>query len=308
VHVAINTAGTRPYTANQYGASVSVVDIAGGSLIGTIPLSDGGFNLLVAPDGTRLYVTTASGTLHVIDTGSNQVLTTIPVGAAANGLAFDADADVLYVSSRDANTVTAIDAASNTVLRTYAVSGMPQRLALAPGGATLYVANETVGLDELDPATGGRVSVPAVSPGAVGLAISPDGVQLFVANPPAGRLTVVDVATRTMVHEVTMCRPRNAVVTVDGSTAVVTDETRFVAFIRWIPRLRQLLVGRDSLGSESRSGSVRGRPRPLPATDRGHPAACAGTRPGESRQRRWLFSIRLPRRTPLGRGPGACSM
>jgi YVTN family beta-propeller protein len=231
-HVALNPAGTRAYTANQESSSVSVVDVAAGTVTATIPLSDGGFNLLVSPDGSRLYVTTASGTLHVIDTGTNQVVTTFAVGPAANGLAFDSTAGVLYVSARDANTVTAIDAAADTVTRVYSVSGMPQRLALAPAGGTLYVANEVAGLDELDLVSGSRLSLAAVPPRAVGVAITPDGARLFVTNPPGGLLYAVDAASRSRLYQVAMGRPRNVAFTRDGTTAIVTDEAGSVAFIR----------------------------------------------------------------------------
>jgi YVTN family beta-propeller protein len=232
-HVAIDPQGTTAYTANQYGNSVSVIDVAGDSVVATIPLSDGGFNILVSPDGGRVYATTASGTLHVIDATTRRVLTTVPVGPAANGLAFAAKTNVLFVSSRDAAKVTAIDARTNAVIRTFQVSGSPQRIAVSSDAAMLYIASEAVGLEYLDLATGERRTVPGVQPGAVGLALSPDGAELYVTNPPTGLVQVVDrVAAAVTATLAVAVSPRNVAFDYSGSTAVITDEMGQVVFVR----------------------------------------------------------------------------
>ncbi len=64
-------------------------------MITTVPLASDGFNLLVSPDGRLVYVTTADGTLYVIDADTYAVVTTLYVGVAANGLAFSPDGAVL---------------------------------------------------------------------------------------------------------------------------------------------------------------------------------------------------------------------
>jgi YVTN family beta-propeller protein len=231
-HVAVNPAGTVAYTANQSSSSVSVVDLGTETVTATIDLSDGGFNLLVSPDGGRLYVTTASGTLHIIDTGTNGVLHTLPVGAAANGLAFDSVAGTLYASARDAGTVKAISAASETVQRTYFVSSMPQRIALSLDRARLYVANESSGLDAVDVVSGTPTTVNTVDPQAVGLAVSPDGLQLYVCNPPLGKVQVIDASSGALLRTIPFTRPRNVTFTRDGKVALITDETGYVMFVR----------------------------------------------------------------------------
>jgi YVTN family beta-propeller protein len=232
-HVALDVSGSTAYTTNQFDNSLSVVDVASGRAVATVPLSDGGFNLLVSPDGARVYATTASGTLHVIDAADRHVLTTVFVGSAANGLAYAAKANVLYVSSRDAGTVTAIDVRTNAVVRTYPVSASPQRLAVSGDGSALYIASESVGLERLDTATGERRSTPGVPPGAVGLALSPDDAQLYVTNPPAGLVHVVDRATGAVLRTLTVAAsPRNVAFGYDGSTAVITDEVGRVVFVR----------------------------------------------------------------------------
>ena len=234
-HVALSPDGKTAYTTNQYGNTVSVVDVPSMMLTATIRLSDGGFNLLVSPDGRRVYATTASGTLHAIDAATKQVVGRATVGPAANGLAYDAARGVLYVSAIHGASVTAVDAQTLEVRRTYDVSAMPQRIALSADGSTLFVGSESRGLDIVNVASGARTFVEGVARGVVGLALSPDGEQVWVTNPPAGIIQVVDVATRKVVrtiHPDTRIRPRNVAFDRDGRTAIVTDEGGWVVFVR----------------------------------------------------------------------------
>lgn len=232
-HVALKADGSEAYTANQTAGTASFVDVTHGQTVGTVTLTDGGFNLLAHPSEARLYVTTAAGNLHVINTSARTVITHLGVGPAANGLALDTRANRLYVSSRDAGTVTAINTSNNTIAHTYAVAASPQRLALSADGKTLYVATESAGLEYLDLASGTHTAIPGVSTGAVGLALSPDNQRLYVANPPAGTVQIVDVAQRTVVGTLSgLGRPRNVAFGLDGAAALVTNEFGKVYVVR----------------------------------------------------------------------------
>lgn len=232
-HVALTPDGLTAFTANQYGNSVSVVDVVTNRETGEIPLSDGGFNLLVSPDGNRLYVTTAAGVLHIINVATLEVIETVSVGEAANGLAIDADAQRVYVSSILADRVSAISTTTNQIERTYEVSEMPQRIAVNSTGDELYIASEAVGLEVLDLASGAHDSVPGVGDGAVGLALSPDEQVLYVTRPPAGELVIVDLASRQVLKTLSfLARPRNVAFAANGRVALVTGEGGVVYFIR----------------------------------------------------------------------------
>jgi len=233
-HVALSADGSRAYTANQYGSSASVVDVTTPTptLLATIALPGEGFNVLADPAGSRVYVSTGSGMLEVIDAGTRAVIAQASVGAAANGLALDRAKGILYVSSISAGTVTAINTATNTVTRTYTVSASPQRIALSADGKTLYVANESSGLDILDVATGARSPVTGVDPQAVGLALAPDGKVVYVTNPPLGEVQIVDIATRQVTTLSGLGRPRNVAFGLSGAAALVTSEYNVVYVIR----------------------------------------------------------------------------
>jgi YVTN family beta-propeller protein len=227
-HVVFNPAGTIAYATLQTGRGLAVVDVATNSLLTTLPLASDGFNLIVAPNGARVYATTADGTLYVVNTASNTIVTTLSVGAAANGLAFNSDGSVLYVSSRDAGTVVAINPATNTILRTYIVPGMPQRLAVSADGNELYVANEVTGLDVVDLNSGAISSINFGSPG-YGLGLTPDDRQLYVLLPETGEVRVLDRSTRAPLKTLFVGGiPRNVVFTKDGRTGLITTEEAVV--------------------------------------------------------------------------------
>uniref|UniRef100_UPI000A96E89D YncE family protein n=1 Tax=Rhodococcus marinonascens TaxID=38311 RepID=UPI000A96E89D len=63
----------------------------------------------VTPDGTRAYVTNVGdGTVSVIDTATNTVVETVPVGAAPQGVAITPDGSRAYVANLGDNTVSVI--------------------------------------------------------------------------------------------------------------------------------------------------------------------------------------------------------
>jgi YVTN family beta-propeller protein len=233
-HVALSADGSRAYTANQSGSSASVVDVGTTppNVLATVVLPSNGYNVLADPSGSRVYVTTYSGALQIMDVGTRAIVAQVATGPASNGLALDRAAGILYVSSINAGTVAAVNTATNTVARVYSVSPTPQRIAVSADGKTLFVANESSGLDIVDVATGARSAVAGVDPGAVGLALAPDGKVVYVTNPPAGKLQIVDVATRQVTTLSGLGRPRNVAFGLSGAVALVTSEYDTVYVIR----------------------------------------------------------------------------
>ncbi|MFD4620355.1 YncE family protein, partial [Streptomyces sp. NPDC058475] len=63
-----------------------------------------------AQDNTFAYVTNdSSGTVSVIDTATNTVTATIPVGTAPQGVALTPDGTRVYVTNSGSDTVSVID-------------------------------------------------------------------------------------------------------------------------------------------------------------------------------------------------------
>src|SRR6266852_2051587 len=80
---------------------------------------------LLAPASTRAqnaYITNqSSSTVSVIDTATDTVIATIPVGLAPFGVAVSPDGSKVYVTNISSNTVSVIDTATNTVIATIPV-------------------------------------------------------------------------------------------------------------------------------------------------------------------------------------------
>jgi len=109
---------------------------------GTLVLTAGTASA-ATPAGTYAYVTnTASATVSVVNTGTNSVIATVPVGNEPVGIATDPGGTRVYVTNSSSNTVSVIDTATNTVTATIAVGQRPQAVAVAPDSSRVYVAND----------------------------------------------------------------------------------------------------------------------------------------------------------------------
>src|SRR5262249_12485216 len=82
-----------------------------------------------------------STTVSVIDTASNTITATIPVGRNPASVALTPNSAFLYVANASSNTVSVVDTATNTVIATVPVGSLPISVAVTPDGASVYVVN-----------------------------------------------------------------------------------------------------------------------------------------------------------------------
>ena len=105
-------------------------------MVTTIPVSATA-GVAITPDGNRAYVTSpGEGTVSVIDTATNTVVATIPVGVGPIGVAITPDGTRAYVTNGDSNTVSVIDTATNTLVATVPVGVRPVAVAITPAPQT----------------------------------------------------------------------------------------------------------------------------------------------------------------------------
>ena len=81
------------------------------------------------------------GTLSVIDTATNTVVATVPVGSAPAGGRFSPTGTRFYVANSGDNTVSVVDTVNNSVVGTLAVGTSPIDVAVTPSGTRLYVTD-----------------------------------------------------------------------------------------------------------------------------------------------------------------------
>jgi YVTN family beta-propeller protein len=130
-----NTDGTTPLGGSD---TVTVVDTASQTVVGTIPVPASPFAIAASPDGTAMYVLSDGDLLTAIDTASRAVRYTVPVGNTSIDVVPSLDGSKLYVS--DADGVQVVDPATGKVTRTVPTPGDGFGMALSPDGADLYVA------------------------------------------------------------------------------------------------------------------------------------------------------------------------
>jgi YVTN family beta-propeller protein len=210
--VAVSADGTRIYVVNSDNNTVSVIDAATNTVIATIPVGIMPDGVAVSPDGTKVYVTNwncsydpismspspyINGTVSVIDTATDTVTATVPVGNWPWGIGVSPDGTRIYVTNFNNETISAIDAATNTVTATIPLDGTPKGVAVNPAGTTLYV---TIGnnVSVINVQTKTVIANVTVGTYPTDVALTPDGTRIYVANAQSNDVSVIDAATNTV--------------------------------------------------------------------------------------------------------------
>lgn len=134
-------------------------------------------------------------------------------------MAISRDGTRAYVSNRTSDSISVIDTATDTVVATIPVGDSPTALAVTPNGQQVYVV--VTGAIEVIDTTLNVVAATIPLEGSGGVAIAPDGLHAYVA---AGAISVIDTATRTIVHSFFADSGSAADVAIspDGARAYVT--------------------------------------------------------------------------------------
>jgi YVTN family beta-propeller protein len=163
-------------------------------------------------------------TVSVIDTSSNTVVDTIPVGNGPYGVAVSASGTRVYVTNKFDNTVSVIDTATNTVIATVPVGGpsfaQANWIAVNPIEPRAYIAVEA-GFDGLlavlDTTTNTIIDAIPVLRLPQGVAVNPSGTRAYVTHTNSGVVSVIDTATHTVIDGI----PSGS----NHSHAIVVDPT-----------------------------------------------------------------------------------
>jgi YVTN family beta-propeller protein len=98
--------------------------------------------VVLAPDGSELYVVTEGGSLYVYDLATGGLAASLALGSGPFGMALTPDGTKLYVTVMWDGEIKVVDRATRTVTRTLYVGGVPRRVAFTTDG-TAVVANES---------------------------------------------------------------------------------------------------------------------------------------------------------------------
>jgi PQQ-dependent catabolism-associated beta-propeller protein len=183
-----------------------------------------------------LYVTNErAGSVQLIDTATDKVVTTARIGNRPRGMALSGNR--LYVATswwRDGKrprtgreAIVALDAGTLKVLRQYTAGGTdPECVAVSPNGQRLYLSNEDAGTASIvDTATGAQRATLVVGTEPEGVTASLDGKWVYVTAETSNVLTVIDAKQeRTVANILVDPRPRAVIFTRDAKHAWATAE------------------------------------------------------------------------------------
>jgi len=173
-----------------------------------ILLSMGCFGMLVQAD--MVYVANVkSHNVSVIDTTTNKVVATIPVGSYPQGLAINPAGTRVYVTNTESDDISVIDTSSNSVVATISVGSdnFPTNIAVSPNGTRVYVTNNKSGnVSVIDANTNSLVTTLKIGRSVRGVAVSPDGLRVYVAtNEVTGTfINVIDTTGNNIVTTIRM--------------------------------------------------------------------------------------------------------
>jgi DNA-binding beta-propeller fold protein YncE len=188
---------------NKAQASASIISLADGKTIATMPVGDGPHEVAVSPDGNWAVAAnyggrTAGNSLTVLDVRNHRSVRTIDLGAYArpHGIAWMADGKRVIVTSEQARALVVVDVPNGRVDHAI-VTGQPGHLlTLARDGHRAWTANIATGsvsLVDLDRGT--VVKTVVTGKGPEGHDVSPDGRELWAADRTLNRITVLDASS-----------------------------------------------------------------------------------------------------------------
>ena len=145
--------GSRLYIADA--TAIHVVDLAGPSLVATIPTGINPRKLVLSADGRKLLaLAPGDALLVVIDTTTNAVVGSVTLGGALRDMVASPTRPRAYVADETASRIRIIDTDTHAVVGTIPLPAAPTRLAFSPDGARLLAVLGAAGVvAAIDPQT-----------------------------------------------------------------------------------------------------------------------------------------------------------
>ena len=186
--------GTKAYVAvanNGGGNVVKVIDVSTDSVMATITVGGGPNGIAVTPDGLKVFVNCADGSVWVIETVGNTVVTTFTPAGHGQGtmITMAPDGSTVWITAfgggPSLSFTSVIDTTSYTTLHQF--TGEPKDVVFDNDGATAYIMDAALGA--LVPA-----NTTTFSEGAPIIVTSPSSGDWFYLdkNPAADQIFVAD--------------------------------------------------------------------------------------------------------------------
>ncbi|ABK05892.1 40-residue YVTN family beta-propeller repeat protein (plasmid) [Arthrobacter sp. FB24] len=197
---ALDAGAKRLYIAHLGDGTVHAVDLARGTVAGTVPGTPSVHGVTLAPD-RHLLLAAVSGTNEValIDTNTLKVTARVPAGNTPDGIAYDPVHGKAYVSNEHDHAETVIDLATNTAKAPIEIGGEAGNSIYDPSSGTVLVnvqdRNELAIIDPDTDTVTDRIPVPDCTSNH-GLYVDGANKLAFVACEGSAKLLVLDLDTK----------------------------------------------------------------------------------------------------------------
>lgn len=197
---ALDAGAQRLYIAHLGDGSVHAIDLASGTVAGTVEGTPSVHGLTLAPD-RHLLLAAVSGTneVAIINTGTLTVTARVPAGNTPDGIAYDPVHGKAYVSNEHDHAETVIDLATNTAKSPIEIGGEAGNSVYDPASGIVMVnvqdRNELVTIDPATDTVTGRIPVPDCDSNH-GLYVDGANKLAFIACEGNAKLLVLDLETK----------------------------------------------------------------------------------------------------------------
>jgi len=168
----------------------------------------------------------------VIDTSTAKVAAQIFTGAGRHEIAISNDNRLAFVSNRESGTVSLIDVAKLERVKDVKAGANPVSLALSELSKAVYAVSEKDGSVTVIDAQGEVLTQIKTGRGARMVRFAPGGRYGFVVNSSENTVSIFDVASNRLLHEVKVGKAPDQVIFSDTFAFVRSLETETVAMIR----------------------------------------------------------------------------
>ena len=247
---------------NKQAATATVVDLATGRTLTTLPTGGGPHEIARSSDG-RLAVVSDYGaqqagrTLTVIELPALRVARTIDLGdyTRPHGITFLPGDSLVAVSSETSRNVVIVNAVSGTIVRAISTNAPGSHMvATTANGAFAYtgdMGSHTV--TEIDLRTGKATRTWTVPNVPEAINVTPDGREVWVGSNATGKVSVVDVASGAVTTAAEGVRwPYRILFTPDQKTVLIPDLRG--EELRFLDRASRRELGRISLAGAAPQG------------------------------------------------------
>jgi len=217
----------------------------------------------------RIYVTNeVSGDLTVIDAGSLDTLSVVPLGKRPRGIHSSPDHKFIYVAlsgspiagpgvdentlpppDRSADGIGVFDVHANKLVRTISAGADPENFDVSPDGKYIYVSNEdTSAVSMIDISAGQVAKSFPVGAEPEGVKITPDARLVYITSEEAGKLYILDPVKGKIIGNIQVGhRPRSIAFMPNGKIAYVNAENDGNVVI--VDTVKRKMVGTIPIGT-----------------------------------------------------------